>query len=204
MTIRDFRKKIENLKGRRDQVKENLVSAKAEAESLEREIGFSEEGQRIVQHVARLTQQQLEYRVSAPVSAALAGVFDNPYEFQLRFEVRRGQTEADLVFSRGESEYKDLVYSGGGGAVDVAAWGLQIAGWSMGKTRNFLLADEPLRFLKSKDKVLERRGALMIKEISHKVGLQILMISHIPEQQEGSDRVFDLSLIKGETHVKSI
>ena len=196
MTIREFRKKVENLKGRRDRVKSDLDAAREETECLEVEIKGTEEAQRIILYVARLTQRQLEYRVSAPVSAALAGVFDDPYEFKLRFEVRRGQTEADLIFCRGESEYKDLSFSGGGGEVDVAAWGLQIAGWSMGRSRPFLLADEPLRFLKSKNKVLERRGALMISELSHKLGLQVLMISHIPEQYEGSNRIFHVSIGK--------
>jgi len=36
----------------------------------------------------------------------------------------------------------------------------------------------------------------MIREIAHELGLQILMISHIPEQQEGSDKVFRLSMDK--------
>lgn len=198
MHISDFRQRLDNLKGRRDQVKESLLEVHEDVGTLGVELLEYEEAQRRIQLVARQTQQQLEYQVSTPVTTALGGVFDNPYGFEIRFVERRGQTEADLIFSRGGVEYKDLSFSGGGGAVDVAAWGLQIAAWAMGTTRPFLLCDEPLKFLKSKNKVLEQRGAMMINEVSHELGLQILMISHIPEQQKGSDRGFNLRLDKAE------
>ena len=203
MKISDFREKIDKMKGRRDQVQSDLEKAQVDVIRWTQDVKDSEDAQRIIQYVAKQTQQQLEFRVSAPVSAALAGIWDNPYEFALRFVEKRGQTEANLIFSRAGVEYKDLIFSGGGGEVDAAAFGLQIAAWSMGKTRPFLLCDEPLKFLKSRNGVYEERGAMMIKEISKELGLQILMISHIPQQQKGSDRVFDLKLNNdGVTQVK--
>ena len=202
MNIIDFRKKIDRLQGSKDRIKLDLKKASDEVIRLKQEVIYSEDAQRRIQLVAKQTQGQLEYRVSAPVSAALAGVWDDPYEFLLKFVERRGQTEADLVFKRDGTEYKDLMFSGGGGPVDVAAFGLQIAAWSMGGTRPFLLADEPLKWLKSKNRVLEERGAMMMGEISKELELQMLMISHIPEQQRGSDRVFRFTLKKGITQVE--
>ena len=190
MNISNFRQKIDNLKGRQDQIQADLARTEKQIEQLQSAIVESEQAQLIIQHVAKQTQEQLSFRISAPVTAALAGVFDDPYEFQLRFETRRNQTEADLIFLRNGNEIKDLSFVGGGGAVDVAAFGLQMAAWSMAGSRNFMLMDEPLKWLKSKDKIYEQRGAEMIQEIAHELGLQILLISHIPEQQKGSDRVF--------------
>jgi ABC-type nitrate/sulfonate/bicarbonate transport system ATPase subunit len=94
------------------------------------------------------------------------------------------------------------MFSGGGGAVDTAAFGCQVSGLYLTPLRRFLMLDEPLKHLKSKDKVLESRGALMITETSHELDLQVLMISHIPEQQEGADKVFYLTNKKGVTEVK--
>ena len=202
MNISDFRKKIDRMAGRRDQIESNLKKASDEVVRLKQEVVYSEDAQRRIQLVAKQTQEQLEFRVSAPVSAALAGVWDDPYEFLLKFVERRGQTEADLVFKRDGTEYKNLIFSGGGGPVDVAAFGLQIAAWSMGGTRPFLLLDEPLKWLKSKNRILEERGAMMMGEISKELGLQMLMISHIPEQQRGSDRVFRFTLKQGVTQVE--
>jgi hypothetical protein len=190
-----FREKIDNLKGRRDQIKDNIESALSKIEKLEQEIVNGEEAQARIQLVAKQTQDQLKFYFESPVDAAMSGVFDDPYEFELRFETRRGQTEADLIFKKDGTEHKDLTYGGGGGESDVAAYGLQVAALSMKKgLRRFLLLDEPLKHLKSADKTLEKRGGLMIGETGRGLKIQILMVSHIPEQQEGSDRVFRLRL----------
>ncbi|NIU00181.1 MAG: hypothetical protein GWN01_04340, partial [Nitrosopumilaceae archaeon] len=50
--------------------------------------------------------------------------------------------------------------------------------------------DEPLKWLKGGD--LPIKGSHMIKEISKKLGIQIIMISHSPELIEGADRVFEV------------
>ena len=201
MEIKDIRRKTDNIKGRRDEKLEELNKNEKQILSVSAELEDSLRSQKVIQKVSRDTQAQLEFRIGPPVSAALDGVFDDPYEFILRFEDRRGQSEADLTFKRNGTEYKDLMYSGGGGEVDVAAWGLWIASHSLGSTRPFLLADEPLKFLKSRNKVLEERGAMMIQETSHQLDLQVLMISHIPEQQQGADKTFRLTLKGGVTEV---
>lgn len=204
MQLKNFRDKLSNLKGRRDQLQFNLNKSIDKQNQLKQDINDSESAQTIIQHVSKFTQEQLQYRISNPVSSALFGVFgEESYQFSLKFETRRGQTEADLIFERNGVEHKDLMFAGGGGPVDVAAFGLQVSALFMANVRPFLLLDEPLRFLKSKDKVYENRGALMINEVAQQLGLQVLCISHIPEQQEGADKVFKLSLDKkGVTQVR--
>ena len=195
MTLQECRQKVDNLKGRKSQITKDLHAATTLSNALELAIKDTEEAQIRIQAVAKATQEQLEIFISAPVTAAQAGVFDDPYEFLLRFEVRRGQTEGDLIFVRDGKEIKDLTFGGGGGEVDVAAYGLQIAGWSLSNTAPFLMLDEPLKWLKSRDKTFEVRGSTMLRETSQQVGLQILMISHIPEQQKAADKIFEFELI---------
>lgn len=193
-----LRKNVDDFKGRRAQISEDLKKALAEIEASQKEIKISEEAQMIIQLVAKQTQDQLKFYIENPITAALGGVFDDPYEFELRFEQRRGQTEADLIFKSEKGEFKDLMFSGGGGEVDVAALGLQAAALSIAENvRRFLLLDEPLKHLKSEDKSLEKRGALMIGELARQLDIQILMVSHIPEQQEGADSIFRFELAEG-------
>uniref|UniRef100_A0A6M3LF64 Uncharacterized protein n=1 Tax=viral metagenome TaxID=1070528 RepID=A0A6M3LF64_9ZZZZ len=202
--LQTLRQKIDNLKGRRDQIASDLNKVTDRIEILQEEVLASEDAQRRIQLVAKQTQDQLRYYIETPVTAALSGVFDNPYEFELRFETRRGQTEGDLIFKRNGIEHKNLTFAGGIGAVDVAAYGLQVSGLSMQKSlRQFLLLDEPLRNLKSKSKIYEKRGSLMIAETAHGLGIQHLIVSHIPEQQEGADRIFRVSIDeKGVTNIE--
>ena len=41
----------------------------------------------------------------------------------------------------------------------------------------------------------------MIKSISHSLGLQMLIVSHIPDQIEGADKIFECINKGGETQI---
>lgn len=179
-------KVLEQRKGQRKQVLDDLKKSQDKIDGLILTARYCEEAQVIIQNVAQVTQQELEYHVGELVTLALAAVFDDPYELSVEFIQRRGRTETDLWFVRGDAKVDPLSASGGG-AVDVASFALRVALWSLApkKTRPVLVLDEPLKFLKGGE--LPEKGARMIKEISERLGIQIIMISHIPDQIEGAD-----------------
>ncbi len=203
MNLKSLRYALERKKGERDVIQERIKEFESKTQELEREVAFSEQAQIVIQVVGRQTQKQLEYRIGELVSLAQASVFDNPWALKLEFVLRRGKTECDLHWQKSDGrESSDIRYGGGGGESDVAALGLQFAMWSLQRprTRNIMFFDEPLKFLKGGD--LPERGALMIKEISKHLLLQILMISHIPDQIEGADRAFEFVQKDGVTMVR--
>ncbi|MFP4424781.1 MAG: hypothetical protein ACLFP2_06170 [Candidatus Woesearchaeota archaeon] len=156
--------------------------------------------------VALQTQEQLEYRIASTVTAAQESVFDDPYGLAVKFEQRRGKTECDLLFER-DKQTMDPLASSGYGAVDIAAFALRVAAWSMSRrTRPVLILDEPFRHLKGSE--TNRRAIEMTKEISHELGLQIIMISdeRAPREDiiEGADKVFEVSIKKGASQVKAL
>jgi len=140
-----------------------------------------------VQDVAKATQQNLEYHISSLVSTALTSVFDDPYEFQLRFVERRGKTEADLIFTKNEQETDNILFSAGGGVADVASFALRVAVWSLKKTRPVLVLDETFKFLSAG---LQHKASGMLKMLTEKLGLQIILVSHIPDIISKADKVF--------------
>ena len=86
----------------------------------------------------------------------------------------------------------------------MAAFALRVASWSMQfpRTRDVLILDEPFKHLKGEEanrKVLE-----MVKEISSKLGLQIIMVSDERISRtatiEAADKVFETSIKKGVTN----
>lgn len=192
---------MERKKGRRDQILKNLEICEQDLKKWRRQAMYGEEAQLIIQTVAQQTQEQLNYHISELVTLALASVFEDPYEFKPEFVQRRGRTECDLWFVR-DGVRIDPMSASGGGAVDVAAFALQVAMWSLRRphTRNVLILDEPLKWLKGGD--LPEKGALMIKEISNRLNLQIIMVSHIPDQIEGSDRIINVKLKQGKSIVQ--
>jgi len=141
-----------------------------------------------LQTVANATQQELEYHVSEIVSLALEAVFEDPYKFKLVFTPRRGRSEADLFFEKNGVRI-DPMTAAGCGAVDIASFALRIALWSLRtpRTRNTIVFDEPFKYL-SKD--LQTKASSMVKEISQKLNLQIIIITHEEAFVEQADKVY--------------
>src|SRR6185503_13063551 len=99
---------------------EEETAAKAKAE---RTLTRTQDAQEILQLLAQAVQQQAHTKISGVVSSCLSAVFDDPYEFRVQFDRKRGRTEASLRFVRGGLEVDPLTASGGG-VVDVAAFAL--------------------------------------------------------------------------------
>ena len=153
----------------------------------------------IFQQASETTQKQLEFHISGLVSTALAAIWDDPYEFLLEFVQRRGKTEADLWVVREDSKIKPLEASGGG-VVDVLSLALRMAFWSLTKTtRALLILDEPFKHLSGD---LQAKASDMLKVLSEKLGLQIIMISHISELVSGADKQIEVVHTKKGSTIK--
>jgi DNA repair exonuclease SbcCD ATPase subunit len=201
----DFRKVIQDAKEKliREQTKktmlENALSAAESALSSHQTLLLNTEKARlIVQAVANKVQKDLEYRITNIVTMALSAVFTDPYEFKVEFVTRRNQTECDMYFVRDGNDC-DPMDSSGGGALDIASLALRMAIWSIKKTRAIMILDEPAKFL-SRD--MQDKASEMLKELSDKLGIQMVVISHIPEMISAADRVINVENINGVSKVR--
>jgi ABC-type cobalamin/Fe3+-siderophores transport system ATPase subunit len=149
--------------------------------------------QALVQKVAKETQEQLKFQIEDIVKTCIDTCFPDEYDFKVEFEIKRGKTECALKFYKSGHEIDDLLESGGGGVVDMASFGIRIAAWSLGNTANTLVLDEPMKFL---SRNLQARAGEILSEISKKLGLQLIINTHIPELVEQSDKVFEVKLQK--------
>lgn len=201
-SVSDFEQALERLKGRYQQIGEELRKARLEARALRKQAETARLARVIIQEVGQQTQAQLSYHLSDLISAAMQDVFDDPYKLKVEFVVRRNKTECDLLFER-DGQVFDPMSSSGGGPLDVAAFALRAALWSLAQpgSRNVLLIDEPFRNLAS---ALHGRAARMMHEISAEFGLQIIMVSHSPELIEGADRVFEVIKEDGASYVNQV
>lgn len=188
--IRKLRIQLERLKGKKEQLEQSLEAAKETLKETKQEIRKHEQALAVVKEVGLKTQQSLQYHIADTVSMALDSVFDDPYEMIVEFVQRRGKTECDLMFKRG-NQIVDPLSASGGGAVDVASFALRVASWSMQqpKTRNVLLLDEPFKNL---SEGLLPKASEMLKQVSDKLGLQIIMITHSDALIESADKVFQV------------
>lgn len=185
-----IRKRLYKLDGKRS----GLVSLRKAQRKLAREASkrslAAKEAREFFLKVAQDTQANLETRLSKIVTMALCAVFDDPYEFKVKYEIRRGTTECDLVLYRDGYEYDPLA-SSGGGVVDITALALRMAVWSLAPdSRPVMILDEPFRNLSENHHEL---AAEMLHSLSQKLGIQIIMASHNKGIISGADAVFRLA-----------
>lgn len=195
MNLREIRSHIEQSKGQYKEVQSRVKEAEGEIQTLTVDISCSEKAQAIIQKVAQDTQSQLEYHISDIVTMALDTIFDEPYEFKVKFVLKRNKTECELLFIRGEEEVDPLSASGGG-VIDVASFALRIALWTLQapKSRNTIILDEPFKFL-SKD--LLPRACDLLQELHKKLNLQFIIVTHLDELAECADKTFEIKIKKG-------
>lgn len=197
-TVAEYRQKLYGAVGRRDQLRTQLETLITTGDQLEREGEALDKAQALLQKVAQETQQHLKFHIEDMVQAALEATFPNTYQFRVTFEIKRGQTEAALDFVRAGRPVKPMEGSGGG-AVDIAAFALRLAAWSLGHTRPLIILDEPFRFL---SEGLRPQAGEMLHQLSRKLGLQIIMVTHDPKIVDASDKVFKVRLEGLESQVE--
>jgi len=141
----------------------------------------------LVQEAATETQNNLRIHLSGLVTSALQAVFGPKYKFHVAFEAKRGRTECVLSFEDQAGNLTAPTEAHGGGAVDIASFALRCSFWSMQRTAPLLILDEPFKFLSAG---LVPEAAEMLKSVAHKLGLQVIMVSHIEKLVDIADRVF--------------
>ena len=175
-TVKSLEHRLEMERRALDKEKRLLAAAKDEQEA-------SQKAQEILQRLAEAVQEKAHQRISEVVTSCLKAVFDDPYEFRIEFERKRGKTEAVLKFRRGEVEVDPLTASGGG-VVDVAAFALRVACLILHrpKLRRLVVLDEPFKFVSSQYRDNVRQ---MIENLAEDMKVQIIMVSHIEALETG-------------------
>lgn len=174
------------------ELEKSILRLESKINRKKEELENLEQAQTIIQIVGKTTQEELQYHLSELVTLAMENVLDDPYKLITNFVIRRGKTEVDLLFER-NGETVNPLNATGGGAVDIASLALQFSLWGMQtpRTRKTFILDEPLKWLKGND--LPVKGANLIKQISERLGVQIIMVSHSPELIESADNVIEIS-----------
>ena len=143
----------------------------------------AEEAQELAQHVAQVIQQKAHDQIARVVSRCLSAVFDEPYEFRIHFERKRGRTEARLTFDRDGMEVDPMTASGGG-VVDIASFALRLSCLILNKPplRRAMVMDEPFRFVSEE---FRDRVKALLETLSEEMKTQFVMVTHINELKMG-------------------
>jgi len=142
------------------------------------------------------TQQYFKERVETLVTLAIKSVFkDREFGFELVFnEERKDRMEIQPVIYEmidGVKEvYDEPEYDVGGGINDVISFAFRIALWSLEnpRSRNVIILDEPMKNMGA----LISLGGKIFQEIAHRLGFQLIIITHDDELISIADRAYKI------------
>lgn len=163
-------------------VKEERAVLKASRHRLK----AGKEAQAVLQQLAGEIQNAAVRAIEVVVTRGLKAVFEKEaYEFKIRFESKRGKTEATLLFvDREGNEIDDPLGAASGAQAQLASLLLRLACLVLRRPRlrKLIVADEPLSGLHGS--VCGRvRG--LIEALAEEMNVQWLIITHNAELATG-------------------
>jgi len=198
MNLNELKNKVEQAKGAKNQVENRLKTIKSDIKAQQSRQKSIELAQVLIQTTAKETQEKLRYHIEDIVNTALDTCFPGEYSFVVDFQIKRGRTEAELYLDK-EGERINPMDATGGGVVDIVSLALRLSAWTLSKTDNLIVLDEPLRFLSADLKPL---AGEILKKLSKKLGIQIIFVTHDKEMIDIADKVFQVKIKKGRSIVE--
>lgn len=184
--FREIQSKFSNLKTKQKSLMDRIHDLDREESQTTKRIEHAEHALAIIQEVAQKTQQELEFHISSLVTTAIKSVNPEWPEFVVKIAIRRNRTECDLLFREHGVDQRPED-SAGGGVKDVASFALRIAYWSLKKNRSTFILDEPFRNV---DPTHHDKTSEMVKMLSDRLGVQIIMVSHQEDINVAADKTF--------------
>ena len=191
-SIQGLRSAVDELKGTHKTLTSELKGYSARLTASNRDKIRWERAREIIKQTGLDTQKQLQFHISNLTTMAMEAVFADPYTVTVEFVPRRNKTECDIYFER-RGSVRDPMDQGGLGAADVGGFALRIAAWCIQKekTRPIMVLDEPFRFLAL---AYHNKASALLKEISERIGIQIIMVTHSVEAAKHADRIFEIKI----------
>jgi DNA repair exonuclease SbcCD ATPase subunit len=184
MTVSELREIVDEKRHRFRSAAETLdseLTALEDAKQLEDDL---REAVKVAQQVAADVQAKAHQRIAQVVSRSLSSVFgpDAP-QFKIRFEQKRGKTEALLLLEQDGLEMDPLTATGGG-VVDVASLSLRLSCLMLSNPplRKVLVLDEPLRHLSADYRPAARE---LIEQLASEFEIQFVIVTHDPALEMG-------------------
>jgi hypothetical protein len=204
MTIVDLQEYISTKKGERDLLKKSVFEKILQRNEAKNDYDNNVKARWLLSEAQIRTQVRFKGHVEGLVTKAIQAVYPRDFQFLLDFERVRNKLECVPRLKEGNTVYDDIRDCQGGGLVDVIAFGFRLVLWHLmnPKSINTIILDEPFRFLGE----YTVKAGQMLKEVSHKLGVQIIMVTHDDTLAEIADRSFTVIYngVKSIVHQKGL
>lgn len=185
MNLDRVRRQLERLRSEYLSTRSARKSEEARLEAEQRNLRDAVIARNLLQHAAQFAQEQAHAKIASVVTRCIRSVFgDEAPEFVIRFDRKRGRTEARLVFLVGGHEV-DPQDADSGGLLDVASFALRLSVLCLRRPplRRLLVLDEPFRYLDKDRKPLVRE---LVEALAGELGVQFILVTHDDTFQIGT------------------
>jgi DNA repair exonuclease SbcCD ATPase subunit len=181
-------KEISQREFRKTQLDNGISEYEKEMKRLAMEVNDLTVARQVILQAAQMTLSNVKDFVEGMVTEALKVFEGRDYKFVTDIVVKGARTECNLLVQEGDQEPYVPKDDTGGGLLDVTSYALRIVLYKMEnpKKRPIMLLDEPGKWTGA---LIGKFGS-MIKEISSKLGIQIIMATHDEELMDIGDRVW--------------
>ena len=179
--------------GERDSLKQKLDSTKKRLVDIDNTTEKLVKTSQFLQTLSDVTRQQIIDRISTIVTDALQKIKDPNLTFKMKLSTGRNQVDVSFVVVEKDTGHElDILHSSGGTIADLITFPLKVSlllKWSPQLSR-ILLLDEQFKFVAAQDR---EPLAEFIRQISEKLNLQILLVTHMTELTERAHKVFGVT-----------
>jgi hypothetical protein len=177
------------LKAAREVHENSLRKWNAAVKKKKKRVTRLEEARFILTEVTRQTQVHFQKQVESLVTKAIQAVYDRPLEFKLEFIRKANKLQCVPKIMEGDFEF-DLEFDKAGGLIDIVSFAFRVVLWSLQnpRSRPIFFLDEPMKFV-GKGMLLDRAGAIL-RQMSHEIGLQLIIVTHEPQLTRIADKAF--------------
>ena len=132
------------------------------------------------------------------VSEALTNIFEKNIKFKINLYSYRNEPAIDISVIENGLEI-DPQKSCGGGLNDIISFVIKIIFIYLKKSSKIIILDEPLKFL-SRDYI--EQSSNFIREISKRMNIQIIIVSHKPDLEFGCDKLITIEKNENRSIIK--
>jgi len=199
MRTKELRQRLNNIKAKKEHLAKEKKRLEFELEELAREEEEVTKLIKIIQEVADAVLKDVTGTVGQLTTLALQTVFGPRLSFEAQILHQRGRPVVDLVLYEDGHPLHPLE-SAGGGVADLISFALRATFWGLSRdSRPVIFLDEPFKFVSSD---LQPYCSKLLRELHEKLGLQFIIISHLPALIEEADAVFEVQRKGNQSYVK--
>jgi ABC-type sugar transport system ATPase subunit len=197
MSVKSIEREINELSGRYSLLQKQDIEKGILIKEKKEFIENASQARHILTEAASQIQEEVKEKIETLITLALNSIFtEKKYKFELIFEYKRNKLECRPILYENDKERQIT----SGALIDTISftWRVILHSIQHSKTRNIFFLDEPFKYL---GKSMMSKAGAFIKEVSRKLNIQFIIVSHEPQFSEIADRTFFVSNDNGTSNV---